>query len=159
VRADGWKIRNFFRDNSGLVSGVAELMPFSKPFSCLCNCLRFAWTVSTMGGGLPAWQDGPWCCWRSVVLSALSPLSASISIDLSGAKKFRVGTSGFYHNWGSLTPMVDVVGSWLFVGVVCRFPLSSSLLTKFLDGWRCSNCGVDCFPFGSVLFEGCRQVV
>jgi hypothetical protein len=30
-------------------------------------------------------------------------------MDLSGAKKFRVGTSGFDRNLGSLTPGVDVV--------------------------------------------------
>jgi hypothetical protein len=39
-----------------------------------------------------------------------SPWSASISTDLSGTKKFQVGTSGFDCNWGLVTPVVDVVG-------------------------------------------------
>jgi hypothetical protein len=33
------------------------------------------------------------------------------------------------------------------VGVVCKFPLSSSLLTEFLDGRKCSNCDLGCSSF------------
>jgi hypothetical protein len=38
--------------------------------------------------------------------------------------------------------------------VVCRFPLSSSLIMEFLDVRRCSNCCLGCFPFGD-----CSQVL
>jgi hypothetical protein len=34
-----------------------------------------------------------------------------------------------------------------------------SLLTEFLNGRKCSNCGLDCFPLGSTPFEDCRQVM
>jgi hypothetical protein len=82
---------------------VTILVPF------LVFCISFTWDVSTMGGGLPAWLDGAWCCWRSVLVSLSSPWSACNSMDPSVAKNFRVGTSGFDRNWGSLTPMVEVV--------------------------------------------------
>lgn len=39
-----------------------------------------------------------------------NPWSISNSIGLSGVKKFRVGTSDFNCNWGSLTLAVDTVG-------------------------------------------------
>jgi hypothetical protein len=87
-----------------------------------------------MGGGLPALLDGFWCCWRSGVSSALSPWSASISVVLSWAKRFlpqlaEVDSRCRYYR------LLDSV-----VGFVCRFPVSSSLHTEFLDGWRCKNC-------------------
>jgi hypothetical protein len=63
-----------------------------------------------------------------VVLSALSPCSAFISIDLSGAKKFRVGTSYFDSNWVSLIPVMDVVG---FLALLS----ASSLVFRFRLLW------------------------
>jgi hypothetical protein len=33
-------------------------LPFSKFFSCLCNCIVFICEVGTKVGGLPAWLDG-----------------------------------------------------------------------------------------------------
>jgi hypothetical protein len=128
VKSDGWKIHHF------LMITVVQLLvlwnsklSFSKHFSCLCNCVRFIWEVSTMGGGLPAWLDGAWCCWHLVVSSASSPWSASISICLSGVKNFWMGTSGFDCNWGSLTPVADVVGFLALLSVSSvKFPLLSS---------------------------------
>jgi hypothetical protein len=35
-------------------------------------------------------------------------------VRLSGVKKFWVASSGFNCNWVSMTPVVDVVGFWLF---------------------------------------------
>jgi hypothetical protein len=46
-----------------------------------------------------------------------------------------------------------------FVGVICSFPLSSSLPTEFLNIRRCSNCGLGCFLFGSAPFKDCLQAV
>jgi hypothetical protein len=87
-------------------------LTFSRPFICLCNCIAFAWDVSATGGGLPDWLDGACCCPSSMKTSASSPWSASTSNYFSGAKNFRVGTSCFDSNWGSLTPVVNVVGSF-----------------------------------------------
>jgi hypothetical protein len=39
------------------------------------------------------------------------------------------------------------------VSAVCRFPLSSSLLTEFLVGRRCSNCGPGYFPLAALPLE------
>jgi hypothetical protein len=133
-------------------------LPFSKHFSWLCNCIRFTWEVITMGGGLPASLDGTWCCWRSVVSSASSPWSASISIDFSRAKKFRVGTSGFDWNLGSLTPVVDIVD---FLALLS----ASSIDFRFqlLEGRRCINCGLGCFPLPALSlrtsFKSCSTSV
>jgi hypothetical protein len=88
-------------------------LPFNKTFSCLYNFIRFTWEVNKTGGRLPAWLDGAWCCWLSVMSSALSPWSVSILIDLSGAKKFRVGIS-------TAIGSCSLLG--FFVGVVCRCP-------------------------------------
>jgi hypothetical protein len=44
------------------------------------------------------------------LLSASSPWSAHISVDLSGVKKFRLGTSDLNCSWGLLIPVVVVVG-------------------------------------------------
>jgi hypothetical protein len=113
-----------------------------------------------MGGDLPIWLDDPdvadpqWS--RSRRLGGQPPFQ----FDLSGAKKFRVGTSNFDRNWGSSTPVVDAVGFLALLSASSvDFPLSFSLLMVFLYGRKCSNCGVDCFPFGGALFEDCRQVM
>jgi hypothetical protein len=90
---------------------VPFLVPFSKPFSRICNCIRRTCEV--------------WGCWRSVEPSALSPLSASISIDLNGAKNFHVGSSCFDSNWWYVTPLVDSVG---FLALL----LASSVGFRFL---------------------------
>jgi hypothetical protein len=80
-----------------------------NPSVAFCNCIRFTREVSITGGCIPAWLDGTCCCWPYVESSA-SFWSSSISVDLRGAKKFRVGISSFDGSWGSLIPVVDDAG-------------------------------------------------
>jgi hypothetical protein len=100
--------------------------------------------------GLPAWLDGMRCCWHSVVLSALSPWTASI--DLSGMK-FWVGNFWLRLKLGIIDSVRCCRLLCSFVDVICRFLLLSFILQEFLSGWRCINCGHDCFPFGSIFLR------
>jgi hypothetical protein len=59
----------------------------------------------------------------------------SISIYLSGLKKFWVGTLGFDCNWGLLTAVADVVGFLALVGHLLSFHLC------LLSSWNSSTDG------------------
>jgi hypothetical protein len=116
VRADGWKICNFFVTTpvSYLVLQNSKLY-FSKPISLpLQLCIRFTWEISTVGGSLHTWLDGARCCWHSVGRRSL----------------------GGNCSCGSLTPLVGVVDFLALLSASCvgfRFRLLS-LQKSSMDG-------------------------
>jgi hypothetical protein len=80
----------------------------------------------------------------ALIFGAMRLLS-SINLQLQ-----HVGTNAVVVVVGFLALMLASSG---------RFPLSSSLLTEFLGGQKCSNCGLGCFPFCGALFEDIHQFV
>jgi hypothetical protein len=105
-----------------------------SPPVCLCNCIRFTWEVSAIGGGLPAWFDVAWWCWRSMVSSVSSPWTAFVSVDLRKTKNFWVWASSFDGKWGSFDPVPDVAGFFVLFSAsseyfhYCRLCLRNSLV-------------------------------
>jgi hypothetical protein len=90
VGLDCSKIRQGFCDNPGSVSGVSELKVFlSKLLMNFCSCSKLVVAVITIWGGLPVLSGVASSCG----LSSLPEDSVSMLADLSGAKKFWVGTA------------------------------------------------------------------
>lgn len=129
-------------------------LPFNKPFSCLCNCIRFAWEVSEIvvayrpGYMAPVVANPLWIC--PVLLHYQPPFWL-----ISGGEEVPHGNfilllqvKAAYSRDGCYWFLCS------FVGVVWNFLLSSSLPAKFLVGWRFSYGDRGCLPF-----EDCRQII
>jgi hypothetical protein len=118
VRVGGCKISHLFRDNSGAISGVMELM-LLQLHQVHLRC------------SLPNWLGGAWRCWSSVALS----MSSRFQLTSVQQKSSRWELQALTAIWGCWTPTVDVVGLLppLSTSVGFRFHLLC-WQNSFMDG-------------------------
>jgi hypothetical protein len=162
-----WKFGHCLMAEKSAISFVTTLapvlvfqkskLPLTKPSSCFCNWIKFVADVSIMGGGLPLrLLGGCWSPSSSACFLVSSADSSCMPAVFRGAKKSRVGCSGYNDIRGSL---VSVVGLAAFLSCFCtssETPFKSPLLLEplvFVDFLLVAMVGL--YSLDHFFVDGC----